>query len=291
MRLLITDLDNTLYDWVTYFAHAFQALVKELSMMVEVDEEQLLDEFKAIHQQYKNSEHPFATLELPSVRKKFGNLSKPELLQVLDPPLSAFNKARNTYLQLYPGVSSTLKTLREDGVVVVGHTEAIAENALYRLRKLGIVDLFHHIYALEGHLEPHPDPKRQVYHSIPLHLIESVPQQERKPNPKLIFDICKREGVRPDEVWYVGDSLTRDISMAQKAGVKSIWARYGTHYDPSLWKILVRITHWTEEDVRRESELRKLAEGIQPDFTIDRFSDILALFESHQRATVQLQHM
>ena len=32
MPLLVTDLDNTLYDWVTPFARAIRALVRELEI-------------------------------------------------------------------------------------------------------------------------------------------------------------------------------------------------------------------------------------------------------------------
>ena len=68
MRLLITDLDNTLYDWVTYFANSFLAMVKGLATTLDVAEETLLDEFKAVHRHYGNSEHLLKILDLPSVR-------------------------------------------------------------------------------------------------------------------------------------------------------------------------------------------------------------------------------
>ncbi len=63
--------------------------------------------------------------------------------------------------------------------------------------------------------------------------------------------------------------------MAKTAGVTAVWARYETGYERSLWDILVRVTHWTDEDVAREAELRNLYSDIQPDYTIDRFVDLL----------------
>jgi FMN phosphatase YigB (HAD superfamily) len=75
----------------------------------------------------------------------------------------------------------------------------------------------------------------------------------------------------------VGDSLVRDVSMAKAAGVHAVWARYGLQYDRALWEILVRVTHWTDEDVRREEELRRLTKDVQPDYTIDDFGELLAL--------------
>jgi FMN phosphatase YigB (HAD superfamily) len=277
MRLLITDLDNTLYDWVTYFATSFQAMVDSLAKNLGVDEERLLDEFKTVHQHYGNSEQPFAVFELPSVRSKYGNLSDHDLLHVLEEPLGAFNSQRNNQLRLYPTVRQTLNALHDNGVRIVAHTEAIAVNAYYRLYKLGIDDLFHRIYALKGNIRPHPDPKRGDALRMPEGLLNVVPKEERKPNPELLYDICHREGIRPEDAWYVGDSLIKDVAMANRAGVTAVWARYGTNYDPELWKTLVRVTHWTDGDVKREEELHHLHEKIKPDFTIDVFGEILAL--------------
>jgi hypothetical protein len=50
--LLITDLDNTLYDWVSFFTPSFKGMVDELIALLDVREETLLDEFKAVHQHY-----------------------------------------------------------------------------------------------------------------------------------------------------------------------------------------------------------------------------------------------
>src|SRR5215212_7249213 len=120
MALVITDLDNTLYDWVTYFSPSFSAMVQELADLIDVDEVTLLDEFKAVHQRYGNSEQPFAILELPSVRKAFGEIPRTELVRELERPLTTFNEARTRYLQLYDSVEDTLAELRRRGHVIVG---------------------------------------------------------------------------------------------------------------------------------------------------------------------------
>lgn len=64
--------------------------------------------------------------------------------------------------------------------------------------------------------------------------------------------------------------------MAREAGVRSAWARYGTAHPAGAWETLVAVTHWTDEDVAREQELRLAASGIAPDVTLDRFGDLLA---------------
>jgi len=280
MRLLITDLDNTLYDWVSYFALSFRAMVRELSLLLAVDEETLKDEFKAVHQLHGSSEYPFALLELPSVRAHFKSASRSEIFHHLRKPLDAFNESRNQHLTPYPSVFETLQHVRRLNIPVVGHTESIAELALHRLQILGIFPFFTHLYALDGSLEPHPNPRRETETFGPRpSLVTCVPREERKPNPTLLRDICSKEGVPVNETVYVGDSLTRDVGMAKNAGVTAVWARYGTRYPSALWAEIVRVTHWIDEDVRREAALRELYGKIRPDLTIDSFSEIINLFE------------
>ena len=68
--------------------------------------------------------------------------------------------------------------------------------------------------------------------------------------------------------------------MAKQAGMTAVWARYGTRYDPALWSLLVAVTHWTSADVEREAGLKEAFRNIVPDFTIDRFDELLPLFNS-----------
>jgi phosphoglycolate phosphatase len=279
MKLLITDLDNTLYDWVTYFANSFRAMVKDMAVTLGFDEEKLLDEFKVVHQHHGNSEYPFAVFELPSVRERFPDASRAELLDQLKSPLEAFRAARAKHLKLYPGVLDTLQAIRREGVSIVAHTEAVAVHAYYRLLRLELVEYFNHIYALDLYLEPHPNPSRAAELTPPPGLIKLIPKVERKPNPDLLHDICRREGVEPSDACYVGDSLTRDVAMAKAAGVTAVWARYGRNYDRTLWEAIVRVTHWTDEDVAREAELARLFADVQPDHTIDRFEDLLPILD------------
>ncbi|PTL84250.1 HAD hydrolase-like protein [Vitiosangium sp. GDMCC 1.1324] len=278
MRLLITDLDNTLYDWVSFFARAFEAMAAELITLLGTDKQTLFEEFKLVHRKYDNSEYPFAIFELPSVRRRFGDLPAQELKAKLDGPLHAFNSARKREMRLYESVAATLEELKRQGITIIGHTEALAVNASFRLHKLGIDQYFRRLYALEAAVVPmHPDPDRAAPLLNRPDFIQLVPRNERKPNPRLLSHICAQEQVEIKDAWYVGDSLSRDILMAQEAGVTSVWAEYGTRYDHNLWNTLVKITHWTDEDVVRDAELRRQAKSVQPNFTIQSFSEILTL--------------
>ena len=287
MRMLITDLDNTLYDWVTFFAKAFQGLLDELAGLLAVDKRQLITEFRTLHRAVGSSEQPFAMLELPAVSRHFGDLPRSELKRRLDAPMHAFNSLRRQHLRLYDGVAETLAALRARGVVIVGHTESMAENAFFRLRWLGIDGYFRRLYVIASDYPGHPDPERSAALQPPEDLVRVLPRDERKPNPAVLRDICRREGAAIAESWYLGDSIARDIHMAKAAGMTAIWARYGTRYDHELWHFLVSISHWTEDDVRREEELRRQAEHAKPDYVLDDFKELLVILDTPAAAALQ----
>jgi FMN phosphatase YigB (HAD superfamily) len=276
IRALITDLDNTLYDWVTFFALAFDAMLNELAKLLQVERTELVLQFKEVHQRYGSTETPWAALELPSVKLKFPNLPASEIAQRLEPAFTAFSAARKKHLVLYDRVADTLERLTQGGIKIIGHTEALPVNAFYRLTLLEVLDHFSRIYTVEGPMLDHPFPER-LRSFPPPEMIRMLPRSERKPSPAVLLDICAREGFSPKECIYVGDSRTRDVAMARAAGVIAVWAKYGTQYDPSLWELIVAVTHWTSADVEREAKLRKNIESIKPDFTIDQFSELLAL--------------
>ena len=277
MKLLITDLDNTLYDWVSFYSQSFSAMAEELSKEINVPLDILLSEYKVIHQRFGNSEKPFATLELPSVISYFGTNDKILLQKKLTRVFSAFSSKRNHALKLYPTVRDTLNILRARGVKIVGHTESLEYNSLYRLYKLDVIDFFDHLYTIEDNHNLHPNPKNAKVISVKDDFIIRLSSAESKPNPKLLEHICLTENVDIKDAVYVGDSITKDISMAKSIGMKAVWARYGRQFAPELWEILVKITHWTDKDVEREEQLKESFSRVKPDYSINSFAEILDL--------------
>lgn len=269
IALLITDLDNTLYDWVGSFVPAFYAMVDEAVERWAIPRETLLDDLRAVHQRHGSSEHPFALSEARCIRDHFAGLSDDEVKQQLDPAFHAFNKTRKARLQLYPGVFETIKEINAQGVPIVAYTDARAVNGVDRIKKLGLGPYIRRLYA--------PDQRLSSADLVDEHdYVNVLPAEDRKPNPKTLRDICDQLDVDHRYSLYLGDSLVRDVFMAKSAGVVSAWARYGTAVDADLWARLVRVTHWTEADVEREKELRdEVGEDIEPDLTLDKISDLL----------------
>ena len=277
ISLVITDLDNTIYDWLAAFVPAFYAMVERAAPLIGVSEDRLLDELKAVHQKHGDSEHPFALLETRSVQEKMAAMTQAERAELLDPAFHAFNRVRKQNLRLYDGVYETLDQVSAIPVPIVGDTDARVINCLFRLKQLNIRQFFSTLYA-PAHVSKELDAA-----TLDSGFVRLLSAGDRKPNPQTLLDICAHYSVDPANALYVGDSLVRDIYMAQQAGLHSAWARFGTLYDKALWPRLVRVTHWTEADVEKENSLREQARGTEPESVLDHFADLLGLYRFEPR--------
>lgn len=279
--LLVCDLDNTLYDWVEYFVTAFYAMVDEAVRVTGCDRERLLDDFRAVHREHHNSEHPFSLLETQTVQELFPGRPRKEIAKQLDSAFHAFNVSRKETLRLYPGVREGLELLYQSGMILVAHTESNLYAVVDRLTRLDLTKYFRRIYCRERPSTEHPNPNTadKWLDQFPLDRVVELSRHQRKPNPEVLLEICDREGFLPSETAYVGDSMTRDILMARTAGVFAIWAKYGASHRRETYQQLVRVTHWTEDDVAGERESSERAQRVKADYILENgFNEIVRVF-------------
>lgn len=275
IKLLITDLDDTLYSWIGFFIPAFYEMVDELALILKKDRDELLTEYKIVHQEKKNVEYPYATIQLPAVQAAYPNCTQNELQNILDPVFHKFNSSRKKNLQLYPNVQKTLTELWENGIKIVGYTDSAEENGFYRLRKLGIDHLFCKVYVSDSQYVN----SKQMLLSDKTKVVHG-----KKPDPELLKQICKNEYISTNEAVYIGDSLTKDIYMAKIAHVTSILCKYPC--DPSikqdLYQKLVAISHWSDVDFEQEQKLKEICQSnnIQPDYTITSFDNVIKIIQA-----------
>ena len=277
--LLVCDLDNTLYDWVAYFVPSFYAMLDKAVELLGCDRQSLIDDFREVHQRHHDTEHPFALLETRTAINYFGGRNRSEMAEALDPAFHAFNSARIRHLRLHPSVEPTLEYIRQRGVKLVAHTESQLFGAMDRLTRLNLMGFFSRVYCRERPQQEHPNPVAGSHwlSRYPLHKVSELSKRQTKPDPSVLAEICRTENVLPTATAYAGDSIARDILMAKKAGVFSIWAKYGAVLRSDHYARLIQITHWTSEDVENERRLREEAASIQPDFVAEHsFAEILA---------------
>lgn len=265
---LICDLDNTLYDWVAYFVPSFYAMVDHAVAITGCDRVKLLDELRAVHQLHHNSEHPFALLETKTVRAW---LLMGHELSELDPALRSFNSERKKLLKTFPLVSQTLDSLKERKIQIIAYSDSNSLAVIDRLTRLELGEYFSLIYCVEKGESSHPKggPYSSRYLDFPMEKLRYLGRHEKKPNPKVLDHIVRENKLDPRSVAYIGDSIPKDVSMAKKAGIYSIWAKYGTEIDKLLYSKLIQVSHWSTVDVERERELGLQSDGVSPDFTCD----------------------
>ena len=291
-RLLVCDLDNTLYDWVGYFVPAFYAMIDEVVRITHCDRERLLDDFREVHRMYHDSEHPFALLETRTIRTLYAGRSRHEVAAALDPAFHAFNSVRKSQLQLYPGVRKTLDEIYRAGVLLVAHTESKLHAVIDRLTRLELTHYFRRIYCRERAQVDHPNPamNRHLLAEFPMEKVSELSHHQRKPDPTVLLEICKREQIAVTAAAYVGDSLVRDVLLARSAGVLAIWAKYGVAHESGEYQRLVRVTHWTDDDMSRERALSEASRSVQPDYVLEQsFSEIIEAIHSFARKDVPLR--
>jgi phosphoglycolate phosphatase len=245
------------------------------------DRNKLLDDFRLVHQRHHDSEQPFALLETETIKNRYANGKWEEVIRELDPAFHAFNSERKQHLRLHPGVKETLAILSRHGIKLIAHTESKLYGAADRLDRLGLFEFFSRIYCRErpASLRPKEHEPADWLSRFPMEKITELALYQTKPDPAVLLEICAAEGVSHEDAVYIGDSIARDVLMAKRAGVLAVWAAYGAEHSPTMYEALVRISHWTPDEVERERQLRDEAKAISPDFIAHReFAEVLGVF-------------
>jgi FMN phosphatase YigB (HAD superfamily) len=284
IRLLVTDLDNTVYDWLHSHIPAFEAQVAEMVRLTGLGEDELLGSYRRVHQRVHTSEYAYAFLELDALDELDGGLPPRERLDRYGSALVAYREEHLRRLALYEGVQETLVALRERGVVVVAHTDAMMFYASLRVSLLGLAPLLDGLFAPADHSWPAGvrPPFADLFEDpttcrTSVRTQEEFPRHLLKPNPEVLWRILRHFDVAPEEALYVGDSLTKDVRVAQRAGVHDVHAEHGLSVGSPLYERLVAVTHWSAEDVRRERQLSE--ERVTPTGRVGIYRELLEVIE------------
>ncbi|MCH2256924.1 MAG: HAD hydrolase-like protein [Alteromonas sp.] len=278
--VLITDLDNTLFDWFDIWCATFKPLLETASKISGIDREKLIQEIRPIHQKHGTAEYAFVLEEIPSLLEKYG--SRDKIHSELGEAIYAARSNRLKHLKLYKGVYDTLAELRAKRVRVIAYTESKEWYTKFRLKRFGLDYFIEKVYSPGDHERLPIEDNMRTDISFDNVEFKKTPKDELKPNPQLLLDIIRDAGVDKKECIYIGDSEIKDIDMAHEAGVTSVFAKYGTsHFEqrPDDYDLLRSVTHWTDEVVLREKQLKESAFNHRADFEVDNFAELLDLFE------------
>lgn len=150
--VLITDFDNTLFDWVDLWLHCFPAMLDSITKITGISRTELIPEIAAVHQKHGTSEYSFLIEELPSLR---AFLKGRPATEVFAPAIEIYREQRRKHLKLYPTVAQTLLKIKGRGTRIIAYTESMAFYSNYRVRRLGLDGVFDYVFCPVDHVLPH----------------------------------------------------------------------------------------------------------------------------------------
>jgi phosphoglycolate phosphatase len=280
VNFVITDLDDTLWDWLEMWYKSFQPYYQRILEETGIAEELLKADFKKLHQKYGTTEMSFLFRELPSVSEKYHAIFEQgsgERRSIIH----EYNSNKKNSLKVYNGVIDTLVKIKNTGAIIVGFTESNVFFTKYRLKHLGLDKILDKIYcpaehqvpdaALKFYPEEFWDPEKTI--------IKELPSDTRKPNAKILNSIIDDFKADKSKAIYIGDKPEKDIAMAQQARITSVHASYGHLIDNEKYELLKEVTHWTDEELKREAAFKAALVKIEPaDFVISSFSELTDIF-------------
>ncbi len=245
---------------VLLLATSFSTLLEELVRASGVPRGKLEGEIREVHQRYGTTEYSNLVNEIPSLIQ----LASPEHPHVVfSRAIEAFRATRRNSIRLYSDVFETLSAIRTRGVRVVAYTESPAYWTEWRIRKTRLDGLIDVLYSSEDHDFPEGTTVASIRtqpldtYGLTNTIHKTLPRGLRKPNTEVLRKILSVENASSEDAVYIGDSLMKDIAMAQDAGVLDIHAAYGVAHERSEYELLRRVTHWTDAEVEREKSIHR----------------------------------
>lgn len=274
--LLITDLDNTLYDWRSFYVAGADAMIGTAARLLNQPRPQVVKLLRDVYEQHDSVEYPFAVAAICALC----DLAPRDAAAIATAAEAAFAEAAYSHLRTYPGIVETLAHLHASGVTIVAATDAPYAQALRRLLYLGIARYFAGISARQSFQAPPAAPRRNKKDAGRLTYRWQLAGDQRKPNPEAYKRIITAVGASPATTVVIGDSLDRDLQPGLAVGAQAALAQYGrAAHAPDL---LLELVPQFRPDFFGSSDLRP--EPNPQAFTVvDSFADVVPLFPIQQR--------
>lgn len=187
--VLLTDLDNTLYDFVYAMEQACQAVI---TMTGAGDSDDLIN--ACIF-----SPHG---VENPQTIRDFLHAHEISDELLIASVCEEFERVKNVNIIPFPGVVKYMNLIHAAGIKIGAVTNASSGYALQRLDLIGISTIIDLVIS--------PDTTGR-----------------KKPDPEIFRITAEKIKAQPNQICVLGDNLINDIAPAQQAGMYGVHARYG----------------------------------------------------------------
>lgn len=244
VKLLITDMDNTLASHGKYFSTGVEKAITELSAKTKIPESELNTLIGNEMEKARSHDYPWS-VEI-ALQDRF-QVGKPGGMSVADfhdnivkPFWKTLDESMSENFKAFPGVESTLQELKAKNIHVAVLSDAPAYIGLKRLETTGIspglVDRFYGLHNwhdpvnVSTELAAHGYGRVESMLKTPHQLSEfrPLPHHWEKPDTNGFEALMRAYNVRPAETLMIGDSRVKDVGVAHRAGSRAIWAKYGT---------------------------------------------------------------
>ena len=275
-KLLVLDVDNTLFDWLPYYAGSNSAMLETLAKLIAVPEERLIQEFRQVMANFEDNQS-FVLPQLPSMA---GRGDYQENTAIYRTCAEVFVKQATSYLVPYPGVVSTLATIKQHRpqVGIIALTDSPSLEAVWKIDELGLAPYFDGIYGLN---HPPVIPTGQTLTAIVAAqqryrgVLKFMPSDHAKPSTKglkMIIDDYRLTTADKDQIVYAGDNFKKDIRLGKDAGVLTCWSEFGMPSDSPYLRQTIALspTIKVKQNVPDHRDLK-----LRPDVTLRKFSDLL----------------
>lgn len=291
-ELLVTDIDNTLFDWVSYYVHAFSALLQRVETTIGVSYATLAAEARDVFTTQGSIEYPFLVQELPSVMRFYGDDIEKMLKGAVSAGRDAFLAAAEPHLKPYAGVVEALDEIRrrKPALPLVALTDAPRYVAMWKLNKLGLLPRFTAVYGLgdprlpltTNHARVKVDPEILQKHLSRNDFgfkgrIRILPDDYEKPGTRglktVLMDFEKDDDpAHRKSVLWIGDNERKDVALGKKLGVRTAWAKYGL---PTA-EHLRRLAEFSPAlNIHKNARIAPDESAPAPDYVFETFTDVL----------------
>lgn len=292
--LIVTDIDNTVFNWVDYYVTAFNALLDAVGQCIGSSREELAGEAKDVFSAHGSIEYPFVTQELKSVNKYYGDDIDGMLTGAVWKGREAFNLAAQSVLHPYSDVVRSLAKIKRTypNLPIVALTDAPRYVAMWKLNKLGILNFFDAVYGLADPRVPicmmtsriKLDNEILVKHLQQINFgfkgkIRILPDDYEKPGIRglktVLMDYDLDEPIeRREKVLWIGDNLRKDVGLGNRLKLRSAWAEYGADLPPALLASLALFS--PAQNIHKNVYLKTSDwDAPKPDVVFQSFSDLL----------------
>jgi FMN phosphatase YigB (HAD superfamily) len=281
VSVVITDLDNTLFDWLDTWYRTFSCLLAVLVEESGVPQATLEKEIHSVFQKYGTTEYSFLLQEIPSLRKLHPD---EDLVKNYNQIMMAYRMQREK-IKLYPTVNETLFALKKIGCRLVAFTESQKNFTMMRMNASGIDRFFDFVFSPPDCISSQGNPDNFIQSKKEFDDLKhaqhfEIKKGEYKPNPRILSEIIEIIGAQKEKCIYIGDNLMKDIFMAQEAGITDVYARYGQSQDTAAHELLRSVNHWTEEHIEREKTIYAHSGVITPSYILQStFAEVLEWFD------------